>query len=195
MQQGNAARAKGVPIPVAQNEIRGSERWPSLNGKSVHETDDPAPAQKCCSDFEPAAGLTCGLGSGNRVWSLSDAAASDRPEAWLAGSVSACASSGWCRWIGPRRPAGRRRCSRARVGARARVHEPSPLPAEGRRSWGLTSEGGADDSDPLLARTESKASRLPPTSLVTGPGSNFEPETRIRVTRPPGECVYSRSGL
>jgi hypothetical protein len=42
-------------------------------------------------------------------------------------------------------------------------------------------------SDPLLARTKSKASRLAPASLVTGPGSNFEPVTRIGVTRPPGE--------
>ena len=31
------------------------------------------------------------------------------------------------------------------------------------------------DSDPLLARTQSNASRLAPTSLVTGPGSNMRP--------------------
>ena len=139
MQTGDAAGAKGVPIPVAQNEILSFGAAVVLKWESSHESEDPAPAQRCCSVFEQATGLTCGLGSGNRVWSLSDAAASDRPEAWLAGSVSACAFSGWCRWIGPRRPAGRRLSSRARVGAWARVHEPSPSPAEERRAWEVTS--------------------------------------------------------
>ena len=35
---------------------------------------------------------------------------------------------------------------------------------------------------------------LLPLSLATGPGSNFEPVTRIGVTQPPGEYVYSRRG-
>ena len=137
---GDAAGAKGVSIPVAQHEILSFGAQRILNGNLCTRVKIRLQPRNVAASKKPAAGLTCGLGSGNRVWSLSDAAASDRPEAWLAGSVSACASSGWCRWIGPRRPAGRRLSSRARVGARARVHEPSPLPAEDRRAWEVTSE-------------------------------------------------------
>ncbi len=104
-----------------------------------------------------------------------------------------------CRKVLPQFSAGRRGSSRARVqrgGYRARRGRIRPQFPSGRRRgsrarfrrWrmsllrvricrgrgpGWCRQRRRDDPDPLLARTKSKASRLPPTSLVTCPGAHI----------------------